>query len=68
MIARLSRAAAESGSSRLARGGELYGPRWTFRGYPVRVTVPAKARDTELAARLWSDSQESTGVQYSPAI
>jgi NAD(P)-dependent dehydrogenase (short-subunit alcohol dehydrogenase family) len=51
-----------------ARGGELYGPRWTFRGYPVRVTVPAKARDTELAARLWSDSQESTGVQYSPAI
>lgn len=51
-----------------AHGGEFYGPRWWMWGYPVLVSPRPKARDAELAARLWSDSQESTGVQYALAI
>jgi len=54
-------------ADRAAKGGEFYGPRWLTRGYPVRVSALAKARDTEVAARMWRESQESTGVQYSLA-
>ena len=48
------------------RGGEYYGPNGIreSRGYPKRVTSSATARDPELAARLWSVSQDLTGVRY----
>lgn len=47
-------------------GGEYYGPDGLFeqRGHPVRVTTSARARDREVAARLWSVSEQLTGVTY----
>jgi NAD(P)-dependent dehydrogenase (short-subunit alcohol dehydrogenase family) len=47
-------------------GGEYYGPNGIAesRGYPKRVDSTATARDPELAARLWSVSQDLTGVSY----
>lgn len=49
-----------------ARGGEFFGPdgRWELRGAPTRARVPAAARDPSAAARLWSVSEELTGVRY----
>jgi NAD(P)-dependent dehydrogenase (short-subunit alcohol dehydrogenase family) len=48
------------------RGGEYYGPRglMQFRGYPTVVDCRPKARDPQLAAQLWTRSQELTGVRY----
>jgi NAD(P)-dependent dehydrogenase (short-subunit alcohol dehydrogenase family) len=47
-------------------GGEYYGPSGfgESRGYPKRVTSTSTSRDPELAARLWSISQDLTGVRY----
>ncbi|MCC3763386.1 SDR family oxidoreductase [Glycomyces sp. TRM65418] len=49
-----------------AQGGQYYGPhgRREYRGGPVLVDVIAPARDPETAARLWSVSEELTGVRY----
>ena len=44
-----------------AQGGQYYGPRFQFWGYPVRETPPRRARDPELAASLWRRSEELTG-------
>jgi NAD(P)-dependent dehydrogenase (short-subunit alcohol dehydrogenase family) len=48
------------------KGGEYYGPNGIAenRGYPKRVTSTATSRDPQLAARLWSVSQDLTGVGY----
>jgi NAD(P)-dependent dehydrogenase (short-subunit alcohol dehydrogenase family) len=48
------------------RGGEYFGPNGIAenRGYPKRVTSTAMSRDPELAARLWSVSQDLTGIGY----
>jgi NAD(P)-dependent dehydrogenase (short-subunit alcohol dehydrogenase family) len=48
------------------RGGEYYGPNGIAenRGYPKRVDSTTTSRDPELAARLWSVSQDLTGVGY----
>jgi hypothetical protein len=50
-----------------ARGGECYGPGGWFeqRGWPVRVTTRPASYDNEVAGRLWSVSEELTGVGYS---
>ncbi len=49
-----------------ARGGEYYGPpgRQQFTGHPVRVESSAQSHDEADAARLWSMSEELTGVSY----
>ncbi len=49
------------------RGGDYFGPdRWfELRGHPQRVGTTARARDEEVARRLWSLSEELTGVRYS---
>jgi len=49
-----------------AQGGNYYGPNGLFqgRGLPKRVGTSAAARDDEVASRLWTVSEELTGVQY----
>ena len=48
------------------RNGAYYGPDSWFgqRGHPTRVTAPTQARSTETAQRLWTVSEELTGVVY----
>ncbi|TVQ92208.1 MAG: SDR family NAD(P)-dependent oxidoreductase [Deltaproteobacteria bacterium] len=48
------------------QGGDYYGPSGIMEvaGPPVRVGASTKARDGELAARLWTMSEELTGVSY----
>ena len=47
-------------------GGDYYGPRsWGgLRGYPTRVRSSDSSYDTAVAARLWTVSEELTGVRY----
>lgn len=47
-------------------GGEYYGPdRFReYRGYPKRVEVKPEGRNPEVRDRLWSVSEELTGVTY----
>ena len=49
-----------------ARGGDYWGPRGfrEMRGLPGRVTPSSAATDTAAAARLWTVSQDLTGVSY----
>jgi NAD(P)-dependent dehydrogenase (short-subunit alcohol dehydrogenase family) len=49
-----------------AVGGEYYGPpgRPQFTGHPVRVESSAQSHDEADAARLWTVSEELTGVSY----
>jgi NAD(P)-dependent dehydrogenase (short-subunit alcohol dehydrogenase family) len=49
------------------RGGEVFGPDGAFelRGAPKRVAVSRRARDRAAAERLWTVSEEKTGVRYS---
>jgi len=48
------------------RGGEYFGPdgRGEQRGYPTRVGTSTAARDPVAAQRLWTVSEELTGVRY----
>jgi NAD(P)-dependent dehydrogenase (short-subunit alcohol dehydrogenase family) len=49
------------------RSGEFYGPRFVVRGAaPVRETPSRAARDTAAAHRLWTLSEELTGL--TPAV
>jgi NAD(P)-dependent dehydrogenase (short-subunit alcohol dehydrogenase family) len=49
-----------------AEGGEYYGPGNILqtKGDPKRVTSSAKSRDTDVADRLWTESERLTGVTY----
>jgi NAD(P)-dependent dehydrogenase (short-subunit alcohol dehydrogenase family) len=47
-----------------ARGGDYYGPRWLVRGRPRLETPTRRARDVETARRLWTLSEDLTGVHY----
>ncbi len=49
-----------------AQAGGYYGPRgWQeFRGYPTKVQSSDDSHDTAVAAKLWTVSEELTGVQY----
>jgi NAD(P)-dependent dehydrogenase (short-subunit alcohol dehydrogenase family) len=49
-----------------ARGGEYYGPNGIAenRGYPKRVDSTTASKNTETATRLWSLSEDLTGVTY----
>jgi len=48
------------------QGGQYYGPDGfkELRGYPVLVNSSPQSHDTALQARLWSVSEELTGVTY----
>lgn len=48
------------------QGGQYYGPDGfkELRGYPTLVTSSPQSHDTALQARLWSVSEELTGVTY----
>jgi NAD(P)-dependent dehydrogenase (short-subunit alcohol dehydrogenase family) len=43
-------------------GGEFYGPRFVWRGHPVRETPSRRARRAEDARLLWEASERLTGV------
>lgn len=47
-------------------GGQYYGPGgWAqMRGYPTLVQSSAKSHDADLQRRLWTVSEELTGVHY----
>jgi NAD(P)-dependent dehydrogenase (short-subunit alcohol dehydrogenase family) len=51
------------------RGGEVFGPDGflELRGAPKQVAVSRRARDRALAERLWTVSEEKTGVSW-PAL
>ena len=48
------------------QGGDYYGPEgWMgVRGYPAKSRSSESSYDLEIAARLWSVSEELTGVRY----
>lgn len=48
------------------RGGDYFGPDSWFemRGHPRLVGTTARARDEQVAARLWLASEELTGVRF----
>jgi NAD(P)-dependent dehydrogenase (short-subunit alcohol dehydrogenase family) len=50
-----------------ARGGSYYGPsnRFESAGYPKQVKSNARSHDSDVAQRLWTVSEEMTGVRYS---
>ena len=49
-----------------AKGGEYYGPdgKNEMKGKPVKVDSKDNTKDKEKAARLWSLSEELTGIKY----
>lgn len=49
-----------------ANGGDYIGPTGLreMRGYPAKVSSSSKSYDVEVAKRLWSISEELTGVAY----
>ncbi|MEX1217371.1 MAG: oxidoreductase [Acidimicrobiales bacterium] len=47
-----------------ARGGDFYGPRFFMFGSPKLETPTKRARDTAVAAKLWTLSENLTGVKY----
>jgi NAD(P)-dependent dehydrogenase (short-subunit alcohol dehydrogenase family) len=51
-----------------ALGGQYYGPDGVgeLRGYPKVVASSAQSHDVELARRLWTVSEELTGVTFRP--
>ena len=56
------RAALDPGVS----GGDYFGPSGLlqFKGYPRKVGSNKRSHDREIAAKLWSISEERTGVRY----
>ncbi|MFC2156674.1 SDR family NAD(P)-dependent oxidoreductase [Acidobacteriota bacterium] len=48
------------------RGGDYFGPggRREMRGYPKKVDSNELSRDKDIARRLWTVSEELTGVRY----
>lgn len=47
-----------------ARGGDFYGPRFLIFGSPRLETPTRRARDAVMAGRLWTASEELTGISY----
>jgi hypothetical protein len=50
-------------------GGDFYGPAGLLQiwGHPTRVTASRRARNREIAARLWDVSVDETGMEPLPA-
>lgn len=53
-----------AGTDPAARSGEYYGPRFQVWGHPVRETPGRRARDPDVAARLWQESERLTGSRW----
>ena len=51
-----------------AHSGEFYGPRFFFRGAPVRETPSRRARDLASAAALWTTSEALTDRTFASAL
>ena len=49
-----------------ARGGHYYGPDgfMEIKGSPVEVQAKPAAHDEAVASRLWTVSEQATGVKY----
>ncbi|MDR1495611.1 MAG: SDR family NAD(P)-dependent oxidoreductase [Clostridiales Family XIII bacterium] len=47
-----------------AVGGAYYGPMFAFAGPPRRALTPLRARNERLRERMWTVSEELTGVKY----
>jgi NAD(P)-dependent dehydrogenase (short-subunit alcohol dehydrogenase family) len=49
-----------------AQGGEYYGPSGflELRGYPVQVRSTKRSNDQRIAAKLWTVSEQLTGVLF----
>lgn len=47
-----------------AKGGEFYGPQFILAGHPVLETPSRRARDRQVALRLWEESERLTGVRF----
>lgn len=45
-----------------ARGGESFGPRYRIKGAPVRELPALVARDPDVAAAIWTESERATGL------
>ena len=48
------------------QGGDYYGPgkRMEMVGYPIKVQSNGRSHDAEVAAQLWTVSEDMTGVRY----
>jgi len=47
-----------------AGGGELYTPRWVNSGSPVRRPVTGLRNRPDDMQKLWSVSEQATGIQF----
>ncbi len=49
-----------------ARPGGYYGPSGLceLKGYPTAVQIPHRARDVEVAERLWREAERLTGIEF----
>lgn len=58
--------AARAATAADAHGGDYYGPSGPLQltGYPVRVGIPAQARDPRARRRLWAESEALTSVRF----
>ncbi len=54
------------GAFATVQGGEFFGPDGLgeMRGYPKQITSNKRSYDEAAAARLWTVSEELTGVHY----
>ena len=48
-----------------AGNGQVYGPRWNFRGAPVQIGLESSRAKPEETARMWSISEAQTGTVFS---
>ena len=49
-------------------GGDYYGPAQKMSGYPIRVDSHARSHNKNVAARLWTVSEELTGVTFDELV
>ncbi len=46
------------------KGGEFVGPKWELWGEPKLLRGSTRSRNLELASKLWTSSEELTGVKF----
>ncbi|MFC9557613.1 SDR family oxidoreductase [Rhodococcus sp. NPDC056960] len=51
-----------------ATAGGYYGPRWAMVGPTKPVTLPRPGRDKAVAARLWTEAEQLTGIAVAPGL
>ncbi|QXE33991.1 SDR family NAD(P)-dependent oxidoreductase [Streptomyces sp. GMY02] len=63
---RAARSALRAATDPGARGGQYYGPRRGSSGRPALARPPRISLDAAVASRLWSQSEELTGITFDP--